>query len=519
MKKNVLLFATLLASFGLHAQPGILDPTFSEDGKLNVIMDGRGRATSVLVQPDAKIVVGGYSREGNGRNDFALARFGSDGQLDRTFNGTGKAYFDTANNNDYYCTGTALQTDGKIVAAGFMNTVNGFDFAVVRFNANGTVDPTFGINGITTGHPGVTSFCDGVTIQPDGKIILIGHTLSSVAASNEFVAMRFLPNGQTDNSFGNNGTVTTTTGVGSTIATSIIIQPDGKIILAGHTANNTTFRWETILVRYHANGSLDDSFGQNGMVITALPVLDCTITALALQPDGNIVAAGYTGTGPSGNQILVIRYDSAGQLDPSFANNGILIATPGVGSNTEVSSLLLTNSKIILGGSVNVSNGEHSFLTCLNANGTIDTSFGTNGTTVSVFGEHDSISSLAIQPDGKIVSAGGALINNSLEFTVARFIASPSLGIDDRPETPYRLTAYPNPLTPGSQLRFTLDHSTNVSIEIYDALGRKVNSIYNGNQDAGQHELLLDFAAELPKGAYHLVFSAEAGSTSLKLLK
>lgn len=517
--KTVLFFTAILFSAFLQAQPGMLDTTFSEDGKLSVTMDGRGRATSVVIQPDSKIIVAGYSRENNGRNNFALARYLTDGQPDLTFSGDGKAYFDADNSNaDDYCTAITLQPDGKIVAAGFTDIGNSFQFLVARFNVDGTLDTTFGSGGKTIISQGETSFCNSLAIQPNGKIILIGHSFSPIMGINEFVAMRFDTNGILDNSFGNGGVVTTSTGGGSTAANSIVIQPDGKIVLAGLASNSTTFRWDTVLVRYLANGVRDNTFGQNGMVVTEFPLLDSNTKSVSLQADGKFVVAGIAFTGQSDKRILLSRYTTSGTLDPSFGDGGIVITPAGL-VNPTVTSMIIQDSKIIVGGSFAEGNVEHSFLACFKTNGDLDPDFGTNGVTVTSFGEYDGIYGLTKQPDGKIVTAGVVFTGNDQEFTVARYNTELSLGLDEKPDQLYGLVVYPNPLSQHSNIRFTLEQTADVSAEIYDTLGRKIQSIANTTMDAGTYEIPLKFVEELPNGIYHLVFSVGSGRTSLKLQK
>ena len=263
---------------------GALDSTFGAGGIVTTDISDYNSARALAIQSDGKIVVAGYTSIG-GYNDFTVVRYNTDGSLDSTFGiaNSGIALADFGGGNDYaYALG--IQSDGKIVAAG---RSFGNDFAVVRFNADGTLDTTFGAGGgvITA----VGSYADkayALGIQSDGKIVTAGHNEVG-GALDEFALVRYTSNGALDSTFGTNGIVTTE--IVNASASAMRIQSDGKIVAAGRTSVGGGY--DFALVRYNANGSLDTSFGTNGIVTTPIGGYTEYVSALGIQSDGKIVAS------------------------------------------------------------------------------------------------------------------------------------------------------------------------------------------------------------------------------------
>lgn len=516
--KSTLLFLLLTLSYGLKAQFGALDPTFSDDGKLTLAPTNHNASgNAIVVQADGKILVAGWTRQEESQNDFALARFNPDGTPDLNFNGTGKQLLDFFGLDDF-CTSVVLQTDHKILAAGYTFTGEGFQFALARFNEDGSPDPDFGMDGRVTAQAGATGFCQSVAVQPDGKILIAGYALSPDTLSNEFTAMRFLADGSPDNDFGVEGKAAHGIEGSATVANCMFLQPDGKIVLAGQKANDATLRWESALMRLNDDGSLDAGFGQNGQVITVSPGLDNSIKAIALQPDGKIVVAGYAGNSPSNNRFMLTRYLPDGNLDPDFADGGMLLSAAGP-LNNYAQALAITSSRIIAGGTLS-QNGQSFFaLVAYHFDGEKDLSFGTGGTAVAASGQFDSMAGLALAGDGKIVCAGSTVINNFSHFALARFQAASTLGTGQN-EFGKDFLVEPNPLADDSQLHFHLDHSEIVWIDLVDASGRKIMRVADGQIfGAGDQQLPLQLNGKLPSGMYHLVFKSQSGRKTLKLIR
>jgi uncharacterized delta-60 repeat protein len=237
------------------------------------------------MQPDGKIVVGGTAQTSN-KKDFALARFNTDGTPDNNFSGDGYVTIDFSSTDDSFF-GLALQADGKIVAVG-SNYDNVRDrLAMARFNPDGTLDNSFSGDGKQ-----VTNMIGGagaaaVAIQPDGKIVIAGYF--NKAGVYSMAIARYLPDGAIDVAFADNGFRFITSGWNSN-AKAIAIQNDGKIVAAGFTLNELNIM-KFMLARLNSDGSLDPSFSEDGIQISNFSNEDALINALALQNDGKLVVA------------------------------------------------------------------------------------------------------------------------------------------------------------------------------------------------------------------------------------
>ena len=413
-----LLLASLacaaLAAFSLAATaaPGDLDFTFSGTGKVTTALgSGTDNGNSVAIQSDAKIVVAGSSF--NGTNpDIALVRYNINGSLDTTFNGTGKVTTDIGG-RESVANSIAIQSDAKIVVAGSSFNGTNTDFAVVRYNANGTLDTTFNGTGKVTTAVGDDDSAQGVAVQPDGKIVVAG------SSSSKFALVRYNANGTLDTSFGGSGIVTTTIGV-SSHGSSVAIQPDGKIVVAGDSSPGGAFNFA--LVRYNANGSLDTTFNGTGKVTTDIGGSTDHGVSVTIQSDEKIVVAGASYQVAAGNMDFALaRYNSDGSLDTTFNGTGKVTTAVG-GSDDFARSLAVKNDgKIIVAGSSFNSNDDLA-LVRYNANGTLDTTFnGTGKVTTAVGDGGDYGYSVAIQSDGKFVVAGVSYNGSNNDLAVARY--------------------------------------------------------------------------------------------------
>lgn len=304
---------------------GTIDTSFGTNG--TVITDLSGQADhiqSMIVQPDGKILVGGYFGDGPIFN-FELARYNSDGTLDSTFGSGGKVLLQRA--NDYNeITSLALQSDGKILAAGTVDGGSGSygEFAVARFNTNGTLDTTFGTNGLATADLTTESDgANGVVVQSNGDIVLAGTTKGGNYDS-EVALVRFTSTGALDSTFGNSGVVLTDLSGWYDGATDVVLQSDGKLVVTGYTSPAGIYPpvYNMALLRYNTNGSLDNTFGTGGIVLTDLGANDSADSA-ALEPDGDILVSGSTnsGSGFSNSHAVLARYLPDGTLETTLESS------------------------------------------------------------------------------------------------------------------------------------------------------------------------------------------------------
>ena len=253
------------------------------------------------------------------------------GDLDPTFGTGGKVPTDFSSRD------VVVQPDGKIIVVGsslvpdFVNSITKSDFTIVRYNANGSLDTSFGTNGkVVTDFNGRNDSAYSVILQSDGKITVAGVADAAVGNITHVALARYNANGSLDTSFGTNGKVVTGSSDG---ATSIIQQGDSKIVVAGFTS--TTTGGDFALIRYNINGNLDTSFGINGKVATGFSGLDDIGYGVMLQSDGKIVVAGKAYNTTSGYDFALARYNSDGSLDTSFGTDG-KVTTSGSGANYSV---------------------------------------------------------------------------------------------------------------------------------------------------------------------------------------
>jgi uncharacterized delta-60 repeat protein len=334
--------------------------------------------------------------------------------------------------NGSYASGVAIQTDGKIVAAGVsITSTRDKDVALVRYNIDGSLDTSFGQTGTVTtnisGRIASTDWINRVVIQNDGKIIVAGYTQKSGDVAMGLALLRYNPDGSLDANFSGSGIVISLDSYRNKLGKAVAIQSDGKIVIAGaiNCTNRNTPGYCTLLERYNSDGSLDTSF--NGPGINRVDDNTGGASGLMIQRDGKILVVGSKDSG-NGSELSVARYNVDGQIDLDFGNSGLSTVTIGfdVGSSNGGTSITQSvDGSILIAGVVhsNAAN-SHFTLTKLMANGSVDTSFGKLGsviTYVSIPPESDYANGIAVQPDGKILVAGESTVINPNPFPFPGF--------------------------------------------------------------------------------------------------
>ena len=418
---SVMTLLMTVAAGVAYAQSGTPDPAFGHLGRvLTTFGTGFDEAFAVALQPDGKIVVAGHSDAPSGDLNFAVVRYNPDGSLDTTFGLPGViTNFRTdvpddgpdrpSRNSNDGARAIAIQADGKIVVAGYSDAPSGdSNFALVRYHPDGSVDTTFGDNAI---FPGTTlldfrdNFTDearAIALQADGKIVVVGYSNAPTGVDGNFALVRYHPNGTIDTTFGDNtifpGTVLTDFGNGSFDgANAVAILPDGQIVAAGSVGPALDCSQAFGLVRYDSNGVPNTNFGVNNRVVTCLRGERAQANAVVIQPGGQIVAVGRT-NGPDGDfNFGLARYNTDGSLDLTFNSTSL---NPGL-SITDFDSIALSD-------------------------GTVDRSF-------------DEALTAAIQADGQIVAAGTSdapLSVGNTNFALVRYdlngVANTGFGTNNR---------------------------------------------------------------------------------------
>ncbi len=377
---------------------------------------GKEVGYSVAIQTDGKIVVAGASNVGGAHNGFALARYNVAGSLDTTFGIGGKilTYCWQGSVCSFSGRSVVIDNDGKILVAGeYDDNLGGPDFALLRYEVNGTLDTSFGSGGAAiTDFGGTGDGAYSAAIQSDGKIVVAGF---STLGAYDFALARYYTDGSLDTSFGIGGKVNTDFG-DTDWSYSMAIQSDGKIIAVGYS--NFALVQSFAVARYNTNGSLDTTFGTAGKVTTKFGGAD-SAHSVAIQSDGRIVVAGYSNVAYTQGlaDFALARYNTNGSLDMSFGTGGKVTTYFG-GTDLGYSVAIQNDGKIVVVGD--------SHLARYNTDGSLDTTFGIGGkvTTTSDEGTVAGGYSAAIQSDGKLVVAGFSCSSTSCDFAVARYLAA-----------------------------------------------------------------------------------------------
>ncbi|TKK68952.1 T9SS type A sorting domain-containing protein [Ilyomonas limi] len=393
----------------------------SSFGKNGIVTSVNG--SSIALQGDKLLVGGSMLNAVNSTADFVLYRCTADGILDTSFGENGKVTTDFNGLNDY-ASSIVLQED-KIVLSGSTGNYGNRDIALARYTADGTLDDSFGENGrVTTDfNDSSDDVANSIALQ-GGKIIVAGSTSDLVGYLNDFALVRYTAEGVLDTSFGESGKVITDFNSDYDVANSIVLQGD-KILVCGTAYNNDTYT-DFALARFTADGVLDSSFGVNGRVITDFGFDEDNAYSMALQGD-KIIVAGSTYTHPGNNyntDFVLIRYTADGAVDASFGLNGLVIGYfPS--SQTFFTSTILQGDKIIAAGYAFNDNNFFDFLLArFTADGVLDPSFGVNGmATINFNGSsYDQANAIALQGN-KIIVAGFTGNSPNFDFALARFTA------------------------------------------------------------------------------------------------
>lgn len=451
---------------------GSFDKTFGDNGFRDTGLPGSARI-KLLIQPNGKIVVNTMGFDGS-QASFKAARFDSDGSPDTTFNGTGVASMPVGNQG--WTAGVALSADGGISVTGYIFTSEGYEFAAVRFAADGSADKSFGSDGMVVNDIGnIRASAARVRLQPDGKMVACGSrgitstklvvarysadgmpdasfsddgwallevgdnttdcadlaihadgriTVAGTASAGNrkvFFAARFNPDGSPDVNFGAGGHVTTAIG-SNDAAVGLALQPDGKIVVAG-TTGPTGASTDIAVARYNPDGSLDSTFDGDGKLITIFDVspqrIVTTARAVAVQDDGRIVVTGLGGPPNQFTYIPVARYQPDGSLDRSFNRTGKLLIPVGNGGGYDLR--IRDDGKLVIAGQCVQGNSPVTCLLRLETGGHPDLTFnGTGKVTVNHGPGNSNAVSLALRPDGKMIVGAFASDSHNRNFATLR---------------------------------------------------------------------------------------------------
>jgi uncharacterized delta-60 repeat protein len=328
-----------------YSSDGGLDTSFDGDGKVTTDSGyGYDVAYAVAVQADGKIVAAGNCWTAS-YDDFCLARYNGDGSLDTSFGGDGKVT--TAIGSGYdVAYAVAVQADGKIVAAGSCETSSTDDFCLARYSSDGSLDTSFDGDGKVNTHIRGDDIAAGVAVQADGRIVAAGTCL--ISSNWGFCLARYSSDGSLDTTFDGDGKVTTAFSSEADLGNTVAVQADGKIVAAGECNVDTTpgpGNGVFCLARYNSDGSLDTSFDGDGKVTTDISSRGDGVVAVAVQADGKIVAAGGCKS-----VFCLARYNGNGSLDTSFGGGGKVITAIGTDFDRASAVVVQADGRIVAAG-------------------------------------------------------------------------------------------------------------------------------------------------------------------------
>jgi len=493
---TVFLFTTVYSDV-LLAQQGSLDATFGDNGEVHTSFSTLcDEGQIITMQQDGRFVVAATHTSVD-YHEFIAGRFNNDGSIDNSFGLNGSVITPIGVNKDHPYT-VKIQTDGKVVLAGSTNvsfsTTNAI--AIVRYNSDGSLDNTFGIQGIVTTVVGQESIAYDLAILDDGKILIAGTTKNS-SGNKDFILVQYTSGGAIDTSFAQEGMAVTDVNASDNEINSLQVLNDGKLLVSGFIGTNIT---NFVLARYTINGILDTTFGEQGMIITDVSdEMTNSSFALAVQNDGKIIVGGR-----SGDDFAIVRYEENGILDMTFGEEGVVITNLNLLKGEQVQSIcVLLDGRIAVAGGGTTSDaggGGRGAMVLYSSLGVIDSTFGINGVVFQNYGYHLVCgNSMLIQDDGKIVVGW----DGDSGFTLSRYLVDYVLKV--KMPISANLKVFPNPV--GNEIYFELDellHENRYSI--YDILGREIKSgIFASDKPVIKTE-------DLQKGIYYGRIS-ENGST------
>ncbi|MFN8287394.1 MAG: T9SS type A sorting domain-containing protein [Chitinophagales bacterium] len=419
MKNFILLcvacgFATLLRA----QQPGTLDLSFDLDGKVTSDFTSNAElAYTMKILNNGRVLVAGQAKPG-ANFDVVLVAYTPSGKVDSTFGVNGKTFTDLGNNE--LAMDMLLQPDGKILLIGNTTTANNSNgkWMVSRYSSSGFPDSSFGTNGSVTldFNPAMVERANAGALQADGKLLVIGY--SAMQGYNTTLA-RFTTTGSLDSTFGINGVLVYSLGPFEDYGADIEIQNDGKYVVGGYRMYGGGYNFA--LARLYPGGTTDSTFGINGFVETDFGFNDDdAISAIYLH--GNKITAvgssGYNGdTDPA-----IARYSSNGIPDSSFGINGKLTTPVGAGYGHLTSAVIQPDGKLLTTGYARNTLNDDFILLRYNADGTLDNGFNSTGlVTTAFFSSEDQAHSIQLQPDGKAVVAGATFNGASSDIALARY--------------------------------------------------------------------------------------------------
>jgi uncharacterized delta-60 repeat protein len=438
--------ACAVAAFAIttatNAAPGDFDNSFGAGlGKvLQPMGTGDDLGSGLALLPGGKFIVHGtcYSGPGGLDYDYCLARFNANGSLDTSFGTNGKVFANFSaiarKSTFFIAKRAAVQADGKIIVALSCLATGApeYEICLARHHENGALDTSFGTNGHAVASlSGASLEITDLALENTGKsLVAFKCTPTQNPNRSYFCVARFTASGLLDEY---EGVIAITTFTADATPTALAIDSTNRSILAGNCRNTTSSAWQYCIVRRLANGDEDASFGVNGEVRHSVGVgNDASVSSVIAQPDGRILLGGRCRSSTTlPGEFCILRLNQNGSVDNSIGANGLIFISGAVRGSSITSMTLLPNGQYLLGGICfpNSTNFQTDFcLMRIHDDGSRDTSFGTDGqVAVPVGTKSDNLGAVAYTHDGKILVAGACegAVNGQHDFCLARFEGGP----------------------------------------------------------------------------------------------
>jgi uncharacterized delta-60 repeat protein len=412
------LALVVVPSSAALANPGELDTSFNGTGKLLINFGAYDRATQAAITPDGRIVVvGTMGPDEKHPGDFAIARVNANGTLDKTFSGDGLEHLESEPSPEDTGGSVVVLPDESIVVTGQGKSKSATkgDFYTRELNPDGSPNESFAkaTGGASTVDFGGVESANDMVRQPDGKLVIVGSTSTD---GGDFAIARLNADGTLDTSFSGDGKQTVNFG-GVDEAFGVALTAEGKIIVVGDGGSTGNMA----ITRLNSDGSIDTSFGSFGEEQVNFGGED-QARGVAIQADGKIVVEGSTDA-LNGGDLAVARLNPNGGLDSSFNGNGKVTLDYGGTKDDGTAVAIQQNGRIVV-----MADGDpsHDFVVSrLNADGSIDSSFGTGGTATVDYGGDEFDGDVVLQPDGNIVMVGSTDVGPDYDMAVTRLIGDP----------------------------------------------------------------------------------------------
>ena len=489
-----------------------LDPSFGTDGITSVAVGIQNAGSStVSLLPDGEFIVSGYGVAGLAGYDFTLVKFTADGQIDANFADNGISLLDISGyqKSDLPYSST-VQDDGKILIVGRSYGSSNLDVVLARYLPNGQLDSMFADNGhFAFDYQGHSDRGYDVAIQADQKIVLSGYL--SDDSTSVLMVMRFNPNGLLDSTFADNGLYINDFGVSNSRAYKIEVLPNQKLIISGRAIFETSK--DLVLLQLNPDGTLDTDFGTNGVsIIDVSNESDDVGYSFLVQEDGSFLIGGDALVDTTKFATLT-KVLSNGMLDMNFGTNGKIVDTLA-GTKIITSIINQPDGKIL----VNAHSSSINTLIRFSSNGQLDTDFGINGVYALPISNHLLGDAMLFQPDGKLVVLGKQLVNK-VEIAMVRFITEFTVGIVDFSLAENILT-YPNPILSETTFEYSLKQPEHLSLKLFDLSGKCIQTFFsNQEKNQGTHQESIRINPSIPAGNYILRLSNEIGGVTVKITK